>query len=127
MQPAFFTRFARGELARCAIGARLEVDVAQAALAALGEQRALAVLRQIGEQTAVLVLDQRAHRHAQHHVLAAAPVLVGAAAAVTAVRSAELDELLAAKADAAVPAVAGADEDFGLVEEFHGSTTPMEP
>jgi hypothetical protein len=58
------------------------MQVAEAALAALGEQRALAVLREVGEQPAVLVLDQRAHRHAQHDVLAAAPVLVGAAADV---------------------------------------------
>ena len=40
-------------------------------------------------------------------------------AAVTAVGAAELDELLAAERHAAIPAVAGADIDFGLVEEFH--------
>ena len=45
---------------------------------------------------------------------------VAALAAVAAVRAAELDELLAPERDAAVPAVAGADVDLGLVEEFHG-------
>ena len=45
---------------------------------------------------------------------------VAAAAAVAAVRPAELDELLAPERDAARPAVAGADVDLGLVEEFHG-------
>src|SRR6185436_6875561 len=44
---------------------------------------------------------------------------VATAPAVAAVRSAELDELLAPKADAAGAAVAGADVDVGLVEEFH--------
>ena len=45
---------------------------------------------------------------------------VAAAPAVAAVRAAELDEFLAAERHAAVPAVAGADIDLGLVEEFHG-------
>ena len=46
---------------------------------------------------------------------------VAALAAVAAVRAAELDELLAPERHAAVPAVAGADIDLGLVEEFHGA------
>ena len=45
---------------------------------------------------------------------------VAAAAAVAAVRAAELDELLAPERDAAVAAVAGADVDLGFVEELHG-------
>ncbi len=44
---------------------------------------------------------------------------VAAAPAVAAVGPAELDELLAAKGDRARAAVAGADIDLGLVEEFH--------
>ena len=44
---------------------------------------------------------------------------VAAAAAVTAARPAELDELLAAKRHATVSTVAGADIDLGFVEEFH--------
>jgi hypothetical protein len=67
------------ELAWRAVGARLEMQVAEAALAALGEQRALAVRGEVGEQHAVLVADQRADRHAQLDIRAAAPVLVGAA------------------------------------------------
>src|SRR5690606_14942015 len=44
---------------------------------------------------------------------------VAALAAVAAVRAAEGDELLAPETDAAVPAVAGDDGDFGFVDEFH--------
>ena len=44
---------------------------------------------------------------------------VAALAAVAAVGAAELDELLAAEADAAVAAAAGADLDAGVVEELH--------
>ena len=45
---------------------------------------------------------------------------VAAAAAIAAVRPAELDELLAPERHAAVPARAGRDIDLGFVEEFHG-------
>ena len=45
---------------------------------------------------------------------------IAAAAAIAAVRSAELDELLAPERDAAGAAVAGADIDLGLIEKFHG-------
>ena len=44
---------------------------------------------------------------------------IAAAAAIAAVGAAELDELLAPEADAAGAAVARADIDLGLVEEFH--------
>src|SRR5262249_5090985 len=44
---------------------------------------------------------------------------VAAASAIAAVRPAELDELLAPKRHAAVPAGAGADVDLRLVEKFH--------
>ena len=44
---------------------------------------------------------------------------VAAFAAVAAVRAAELDELLPPERDHAVAAVAGAQVDLGLVEEFH--------
>ena len=47
---------------------------------------------------------------------------VAAAAAIAAVRPSELDELLAPERHAAVPAVAGADIDLGLVKEFHGTS-----
>src|SRR5579883_2282400 len=140
--------------ARRTIGRALVVQVAVAAVTALGEHDPLADLGEVGEQRLVVLLeDLRAARQAQDDVLAlgagalaAHAVMAGlglevlgvavvdqgveavdaldddvaAAPAVTAVRAAELDELLAAKADAACAAVAGADEDFGLVEEFHG-------
>src|SRR5690606_2647548 len=44
-----------------------------------------------------------------------------APAAIAAVRAAEFDELLAPERDAARPAAARADIDFGKVEEFHGA------
>ena len=44
---------------------------------------------------------------------------IAAAAAVAPVGSAELDELLAPERNRTGPAVAGADEDLGLIEEFH--------
>ena len=46
---------------------------------------------------------------------------IAALAAIAAVRSAELDEFLTAKADGAVAAIAGADIDLGLIEELHGT------
>ena len=45
---------------------------------------------------------------------------IAAAAAMAAVRAAELDELLAPEADRAGAAIAAADIDLGLVEELHG-------
>ena len=44
---------------------------------------------------------------------------VAAASAVAAVGAAELDELLAPERDHAIAAVAGAEIDLGLIEEFH--------
>ena len=71
---------ARGLLARRAVGAGLEVQVAEAAVAALGQDDLLAVLEQLGDDLLGLgVADDRAHRHAQHHVLASGAELVRAA------------------------------------------------
>ena len=66
------------------------------------------------EMLLVAVVDQRVQvRHAlDDHV--------AAFAAVAAVGPAELDELLAPEADAAVAAVARAHIDLGLIEELHG-------
>ena len=62
----------------------------------------------------VAVVDQRVEAvHRLDHDVAAA-------AAIAAARAPELDELLAPERDAAVAAVAGANVDLGLVEEFHG-------
>ena len=141
-------------MARRAVGRALEVGVAEAAVAALGDADALAGLHDLADQR-LLVLGQhlgaRRHlddgivavgaiallAHAGHavlglHVLHVAVVDqrvevlhaldpdVAAAAAIAAVRAAELDELLAPERDAAVAAVAGADVELGKVEEFHG-------
>ena len=48
---------------------------------------------------------------------------VAAAAAVAAVRAAELDEFLAPERDAARSAVAGANIDARLIEKFHGRSS----
>ena len=141
------------DAARGAVGGRLEVGVAEAAVAAPGEEHALAQRVEVGDQRLVVLLeDLRADRHLQHDVGAAGagalaahaaaavrrlemllvavvdervqPVDalrpdVAAAPAVAAVGAAELDELLAAEGERTVPAVAGADVDLGLIEEFH--------
>jgi hypothetical protein len=135
------------------VGRGLEVDVAPAAVAAAGEQDALAGFGEVGDhRLAILVEDLGADRHLEHHVgrartgallaHAAAAVLreemllvavvdqgvepacglgpdVAALAAVAAVGAAELDELLAPEADAAVAAGARADVHLGEVEELH--------
>src|SRR5205807_624488 len=66
------------------------------------------------EMLLVAVIDQgvEAVDRPRHHV----PAL----AAVPAVGTPELDEFLPPERDTAVPAVAGADVNLGLVEEFHG-------
>ena len=81
--------------------------------------RAVAVLAHAGpavlcrEVLLVAIVDQRVQpRDRGHHDVAAVP-------AVAAVRPAELDELLAAERDAAVPAVAGADVHLGFIKKFH--------
>ena len=93
-------------------GRHLEHDVgAVGAVAVLAH----AVAAALGlEMLLVAVVDQRVEavdRQRDH---------VAALAAVAAVRPAELDEFLAPERHAAVAAVAGADIDLGLVEEFHG-------
>ena len=70
------------------------------------------------EMLLIAVIDQRVeavHAFGDH---------VAAAAAIAAVRPAELDEFLAPERDAAGAAVAGADVDLGLIEEFHDSCVP---
>jgi len=49
------------------------------------------------------------------------PAFLAAAAAITAVGTAERNELLAPEAQAAAAAVAGGDVDGGFVNELHGS------
>src|SRR5215831_12650150 len=124
--------------------------IAEAAIAAFGEDEFLAELGEIVDQRlAVLVEHLRADRHLQHDRLAVGAMAVLAhavdaalglevlliavvdqrvqpvdnldddvatAAAIAARRSAELDELLAAKRNAAVAAVAGPDIDLSFIE-----------
>src|SRR3712207_6650743 len=151
--PALVALEARIGPARRPVGRGGEMGVAEAPVAAPGEEHALARMGHVGdERLAVLVEDLGARRHLQHDILAlgAGAVLahavlallglevllvavvdegvetldaldpdVAAAAAVAAVRAAELDELLASERHGARAAVAGADVDLGLVEELH--------
>jgi len=67
-------------LARRAIGAGFEVDVAQAADSALREQRFFAVDHQVGHDfAAVQIGDDRPYRHAQYDIVRPLAVAVGAA------------------------------------------------
>ena len=66
----------------------LKCRLPRPALAALRDERALAVAREVGDALAgVGVGDHGAHRHAQHDVVRAAAVLVGAAAVLAALRA----------------------------------------
>ncbi len=112
-----------GEIADLLVGRRVDDDRADRhahdeILAALaGHLPAHAVLAALGaEFPLVAEIDQRVDALVGDQPDAAAGT------AVTAVRSAERDELLAPEADAAVAAVAGMDFDGGFVDEFHGKT-----
>src|SRR5215470_14419358 len=68
-------------LPRRAVDARFEMQIAQASAAAASYQRGLAVGSEIGDQLATDGIgNHRAHRDAQHDVLSAAAILIGAAA-----------------------------------------------
>ena len=77
-QGTAFAFLALGLLARGAVGRGLEVDIAPAALAALGQQLLLAVLGQVGDDLAVdFIDDQGADRQAQEHVFRALAIAIG--------------------------------------------------
>ncbi len=87
LQLLALAEFARCRLARRAIGARLEVEIAEAAFAAFGEQRFGAGRGEIGDDVAaVRVTKHGADRHAQHNVLGAAAVAIRTAAAFAVAR-----------------------------------------
>ena len=70
---------ADGLLARGTVGRGLVVQVAEAAITALGQQALFAVLEQLHHHFAgFVVADDGAHRHAQDDVLAGGAELVGA-------------------------------------------------
>ncbi len=71
------TRPTRRGLARRAVGAGLEVQVAKAAIAALGQHHLLARHQQLGQLLAGFgVADDGADRHAQHNVVASCTELI---------------------------------------------------
>ena len=85
LQPTLLARPARRGLARRAIGTALEMQVAQTAVTTLGQHNPLTMRGQVKKQLArVLVMDLRAHRHAQHDVVATLAVLVRAPAILAA-------------------------------------------
>ncbi len=93
MQAPLLAFFPGRRLARRAVRARLEVQVAEPALAALGDERARAVVIEIGDELAgVGVGDHGADRHAQHDVVGAVAVLVGAASVLAALRAMDARE-----------------------------------
>src|SRR5206468_12094996 len=85
---ALLALLAVGVLARRAIDARLEMQIAEAALAASRDERTHAILRQIGDDLARFgVRDHGSDRHAQHDVVRGATVLIGAAAPLAVFRA----------------------------------------
>ena len=52
---------------------------------------------------------------------------IAAFAAIAAIRATELDELLAAERDDAIPAIAGFEIDFRLIKKFHGALNEKRP
>src|SRR5713101_4535721 len=143
--------------ARRTIGGRFEMRITETAIAALGEDGAIANLGDIGEERFIVFVENLgALRHLEHdvgssrtgtvlaHAVAAGLRLemlliaiidqgiqpidafsdyIAASATIAAVRTAELDELLAPKRDATRPAVARPDVHLGLIEELHGRSS----
>jgi len=101
-------------LARRAVGARLEVDVAQAAAPALRDQHGLAVFVEVGDEiTALEVLDHGADRKAQRDVVAALAIAVAAAAV-----------LAALGAEAACVAVVDQGVEVAVSDRIHAAAAP---
>src|SRR6185295_12954007 len=87
LESAAFARRARRELARRAVGAGLEMDVSQAALAALRQDRGLAVDGEIRQQFAGLdIAHHGAHGKSQGDVIGSFAIAVGTAALFTVAR-----------------------------------------
>ena len=130
-----FTGPARRLLARRAVGAGLEVQVAEATVAALGQQHPLTRHQQFSDHVARLgIADDRAHGHAQHDVVGRRAELVRTAARLAVARLvaaciAEVDQgVQVAVADCihaapttAVAAVGTAERDELLATEAHAT------
>jgi hypothetical protein len=134
-QAPLLAGLAGGGLARRPVGAGLEMQVAQATLAALGDQGLLAIGGQIGQFLAgFFVPDHGAHRHPQDQVVGALAVAVAAASllpvpglerAGVAVLHQGVDVAVGQRPDAAalaaVAAVRAAHGDEFLPAEGHGA------
>ena len=107
--PALLAGLAGIGVARRAVGRRLEMRVAEAAVAALGQHDALADLGEVGDQRLLVFVENlRADRHLEHHVVAAGAVQVLALAGDAGLR---LEVLRVAVVDQRVEAVDRLDHD----------------
>jgi hypothetical protein len=94
----FHARLARVHAARCAIGRGFEMRVAEAAVSARRDQRALAGMDKIGEKRLVVLReDLGSRRHLENHVIARGTRPVGAhavlaVASVVMLLEAEIDQ-----------------------------------
>src|SRR5438105_13887979 len=80
--------FSSGVLARRAVHARLEMQIAEPAFSAARNEGAHAVPRQVGDALVrVGVVDDRANGHSQYDVVAAVSVLVRAASVLASFRT----------------------------------------
>ena len=96
--------------------ARLKAEVA----AAGGDPEDAPLVEEVERRHAAFEAAQERLEYVRHHGIFVGGACVAAAVpAVAAVRTSELDELLAAERDAAVPAVAGADVHLGFIKKFH--------
>src|SRR6185437_13188578 len=110
---AFLARLAGIGMARCAIGRRLEMRIAEAAIAALRDGNALADQREIGKQClAVFLVDLRPDRNLEHDVLAVGAGAILAHAVPAALR---LEVLLVTIVDERIEAIDGFDEDAATI------------
>jgi hypothetical protein len=126
-------------LARRAVGAALEVQVAEATVAALGQQHRPSGSSSSASTSSVSAsVDDGAHRHAQHDVVGRRAVLVGAAAGFAVARLvaagvAVVDQRVQvavghredAAAAAAVTAVGAAERDELLASKAHAARTAV--
>jgi hypothetical protein len=84
MQTTLFTFRATCRLARSAVGAGLEMQIPQAAIATFGNQGALTIVRQIRQQIAgFFFTHDSANRHSQKDVIGATTIAIGASTAFT--------------------------------------------
>ena len=108
-----FARLARIGVSRCAIGRRLEMCVAKAAIAALGDPHPLANVGEIRNQRlAIFFVDLRTNRDLQHDVFA---VGAGAILAHTVAAALRLEMLLVAIVDQRIEAGNGLHHDVAAI------------